>query len=197
VSEADRTWTFRSIAELAGVTTRSVKLWWEKEKQESGRELGEISQGARWFSSWEKEVLLSHASKKPVPRMAIAEYETTAVEVVDLPLPDSFDVGAMVAVFDGAVGQMADVDEAVAVVGAVLAAGKNALSRKVDTQRIALQEAEKAESQVDEMVRDGLVDLKLLALESRMLAGKQTEATQRLQSKVAKVTNLGKPGGAE
>lgn len=196
MSETDRTWTFRSIAELAGVTTRSVKLWWEKERQETGRELGEIAQGTRWFSSWEKEVLLSYASKKPVPRMAIAESEAAAVEVVDLALPDSFDVGAMVAAFDGAVGQIADVDEAVSVVGAVLAAGKNALGRKIEAQRIALQEAEKAESEVDEMVRDGLVDLKLLAMESRLLATKQTEATQRLQSKVAKVTSLGKPGGA-
>jgi hypothetical protein len=168
-------------------------MWWEKETKESDYEVGEVAQGTRWFSSQEKDRLLSYASNPPKPKMQIVETELVDSEVVDLALPESFNVNAMISVFDGVVGQVADADEAVSLVSAMLQAGKRGLARKVEAQRIEAQKLESAESQVDQLIQDGMVDLKLSALESRMLAERQTQASQRIQSKVDQVSSLGKP----
>lgn len=181
--------TYSSIARDLGKDKRTIQLWQQKAKEE-GVELGQLVSGQREFTDEERDRLLTYG--KAEASAFIETTEIAAVEQVELALPDAFNPLAAIGKFDGAVGQATDPDQIVLYAQAMLGAAESAIDAKTEQQRTELKRHEDALATLKEMKQDSITNLKIKALESRLLAGQQTATTEDLQKILADIAALGK-----
>lgn len=98
----------------------------------------------------------------------------------------------MVKFFDGVTGQATDTSKLVAIADLALNAVSSAMDAKVQQQREQLTQAEKDAKALAEKIAKAKTDLKVRALESRILAEHQTAATQTAESLFDELMTLGK-----
>ncbi|WP_448603982.1 hypothetical protein [Thermoleptolyngbya sp.] len=123
--------------------------------------------------------------------------QLAAVNQHDISLPDGFDAGAMVRFFDGVTGQATDTTKLVAIADLALNAVSSAMDTKVQQQREQLTQAEKDAKALAEKIAAAKTDLKVKALESRILAERQTNATQTVESLFDELMQMGKPASGD
>lgn len=128
-----------------------------------------------------------------VPSGFIQPGQLATVEAHEIQLPDSFDASAMVKFFDGVTGQATDTTKLVAIADLALTAVSSAMDQKVQQQRAQLTQAEQDAQALAEKIAAAKTDLKVKALESRILAERQTAATQTAESLFTDLMALGKP----
>jgi hypothetical protein len=133
------------------------------------------------------------APSEIVPSGFIQPGQLAAVEAHEIQLPDGFDASAMVKFFDGVTGQATDTAKLVAIADLAINAVNSAMDQKVQQQRAQLTQAEKDAKALAEKIAAAQTDLKVKALESRILAERQTNATQAAEALFADLMALGKP----
>lgn len=128
-----------------------------------------------------------------VPDNFVSQSTLSPTEVLDLALPEGFDPSAMVRHFDGVMGQTVNSDQVVAIAAIATSAAKKAMDDKLNQQKAALAKTEADKKTLEALISGTVVDLKVSALESRLLADRQTLATNDLQASLAQLLALGKP----
>jgi len=184
-----RVHTYTSISKEKSRDKRTVQGWCDKARRD-GHELGEIINGARMFSDEERTLILTYAGA--ATEFHIKDDEEVAIATTtELLLPEDFSPRAMIAHFDGAVGEATNPDQIVALTRAIVNAGLTTLNAKVERQKATLVEHQQALIEATQIASEGFVDLKIKASESRIVAEQQTAATQQLQSLMGKLAALG------
>jgi len=181
--------TYTSISKEKKREKRTVQGWHEKARGD-GHNLGEIVNGVRMFSDEERTLLLSYAGATPENFIKTDE-DVAIATTTELMLPQDFSPRAMVSHFDGAVGQVTDPDQIVALTRAIVNVGLTTLDSKIQRQRATLDQHQQAFVEASQVVNEGFMDLKIKASESRMVADQQTAATQQLQALMGKLAALG------
>ncbi|XGB43216.1 MAG: hypothetical protein LVS60_05420 [Nodosilinea sp. LVE1205-7] len=115
------------------------------------------------------------------------------VESRELALPEGFDAAAMIRHFDGVMGQATDTQSLVAIAKLAITAADTAMDQKLSAQRQALNQAEQHQAQLAAMVAEAKQDMKVKALEARILAERQTSQTRQAEQVFAELMALGKP----
>ncbi|MBD2153165.1 hypothetical protein [Leptolyngbya sp. FACHB-16] len=198
--------TLRTIADEMGRDKRTVQSWYQKAKDAHG-ELGEIVEGVRRFSDADRAILVTYAGDKPAPRQSeppavrpqvmpenfFQTSELAPVQSHEIQLPQGFDPTAMVKFFDGVVGQDTDTGSLLAIADMAINAAKTVMDQKVEAQRERLTKAQQDAAKLDAKIAEAKTDLKVKALESRILADQQTAATKTAEEKFAELMSLGKP----
>lgn len=115
------------------------------------------------------------------------------VESRELSLPEGFDASAMIRHFDGVMGQATDTSSLVAIAKLAITAADTAMDQKLLAQRQALTQAEQHQAQLAAMVTEAQTNLKIKALESKILAERQTANTAQAEAVFAQLMQLGKP----
>ncbi|MGG6295260.1 hypothetical protein ACQ4M4_12795 [Leptolyngbya sp. AN02str] len=190
----DRPHTITSISTDFRIQRRTVQLWLQKAKAD-GHDLGELIDDVRHFSDEERGILVQYGKtpKTPAPTDFIEEDEPPAIATqVDLALPERFSANAAIARFDGALGMTTDPLQIVDMAQAMYGAMGNAIQHKIDLQQQELQQHEEALQKLKDMEQSAITDLKIRALESRLLAQKQNAVTNELQQQFGKISDLGK-----
>jgi len=118
------------------------------------------------------------------------------VESRELSLPEGFDVSAMIRHFDGVMGQATDTQSLVAIAKLAITAADGAMDAKLAAQRQALTQAEQHQAQLAAMVAEAKQDMKVKALEAKILAERQTSQTRQAEAVFAELMALGKPAAA-
>jgi hypothetical protein len=118
------------------------------------------------------------------------------VERREIQLPPSFDPAVMVKFFDGVAGSATDTASLVAIADMALNAVNGAMDGKLQAQRAELTKAERDAQVLAAKFLDAKTGLKVKALESKMLAERQTAATQTAEASFAELMSLGKPADA-
>ncbi len=198
----NRPHTLRTIAEGMGREKRTAQLWYQQAKEQHG-ELGAIVNGTRYFSDEERAILEQYAGVKPAEVQAIAPEimpenfiqagELATVETRSIQLPQGFDASAMVRFFDGVTGEATDTSSLVAIADMAINAVESAMDSKLTEQRQKLTQAEQDAKALAEKINASKVKLQVKALESKILAERQTTATQSAEELFAELMNMGKP----
>ncbi|MEP1079165.1 hypothetical protein NDI52_27530 [Leptolyngbya sp. PL-A3] len=128
-----------------------------------------------------------------VPEDFFASSVLTPTQILDVALPESFDPAAMVRHFDGVMGQTVDSDQVVAIAAIATSAAKKAMDEKVAAQEQALKKSQADKKKLESLIQGTVVDLKVAALKSQILASQQTATTSDLQEMLAQLLALGKP----
>ncbi len=128
-----------------------------------------------------------------IPEDFIQPSALVPVEVMEAELPDNFDPSAMVRFFDGVAGKGTDTTKLLAVAKHVLTAVESVMDSKIKQQRQALSQAESDGAELRELIGETKGNLKLKALESRLLAERQTAATIQTEKAFGELMALGKP----
>ena len=108
-------------------------------------------------------------------------------------LPEGFDAAAMIRHFDGVMGQATDTQSLVAIAKLAITAADGAMDAKLSAQRQALTQAEQHQAQLAAMVTEAKQDMKVKALEAKILAERQTSQTRQAEAVFAELMALGKP----
>ena len=119
--------------------------------------------------------------------------ELAPIESKELALPEGFDAAAMIRHFDGVMGQATDTSSLVAIAKLAITAADTAMDQKLSAQRQALTQAEQHQAQLAAMVTEAQTNLKIKALESKMIAERQTSQTRQAEQVFAELMALGKP----
>jgi len=122
--------------------------------------------------------------------------ELAPIESKELALPEGFDAAAMIRHFDGVMGQATDTQSLVAIAKLAITAADGAMDAKLSAQRQALNQAEQHQAQLAAMVTEAQTNLKIKALESKMIAERQTSQTRQAEQVFAELMALGKPAAA-
>jgi len=128
-----------------------------------------------------------------LPSNFLQTSDLAPVQEHELQLPPGFDVSAMVRFFDGVTGDATDTRSLVAIADLALNAVETAMDTKVNEQRQKLTQAEQDALTLAEKISDAKTNLKVKALESRLLAERQTNATQTAERLFNDLMTLGKP----
>ncbi len=198
-----RNHTLSSIAEGMGREKRTAQAWYTRAKSEHG-ELGQIVDGCRYFSDHERAILVGYAgadrpqsTKKDaaaaVPENFIQPSALVPVQVVETDLPEGFDPSAMVRFFDGVAGQGTDTTKLLTVAKQVLTAVSTVMDSKIEQQRQKLNQAEQDGAELTELIAETKTSLQIKALESRILAERQTAVTTQSQKAFNELMAMGKP----
>lgn len=118
------------------------------------------------------------------------------VNETQIQIPSGFDPAAMVRLFDGVVGQASDTTALLAIADTVIDSVKYAMHEKIHAQRLALRKGEIDDKALTEKVATAKADLKIAALESKLLAERQTSAATNSEATFADLMNMGKPTDA-
>jgi len=119
--------------------------------------------------------------------------ELAPIESKELALPEGFDASAMIRHFDGVMGQATDTQSLVAIAKLAITAADGAMDAKLAAQRQALNQAEQHQAQLAAMVTEAKQDMKVKALEAKILAERQTSQTRQAEAVFAELMALGKP----
>jgi hypothetical protein len=145
-------------------------------------------------------VLVQQAQETPlspttvlVPEGFVVTSALSPTEVLDLALPEGFDPAVMVRHFDGVMGQTVNSDQVVAIATIATSAAKKAMDEKVTAQEQALQKAQADKKKLESLIQGTVVDLKVAALKSQLLASQQNATTTDLQEMLAQLLVMGKP----
>jgi hypothetical protein len=128
-----------------------------------------------------------------VPRGFFQSSELQATDYREAQLPEGFDPAAMVRFFDGVAGQATDTSALVSVAQMAIQAADIAMQNKVKGQKEALAQAEKDQATLDRMLAEAKVKLQISAMESKLLAERQTAATSATEAKFQELMGMGKP----
>lgn len=202
-----RTHTLASIAAEAGRDKRTVQGWFGKAKEKHGI-LGEIDTNCntRFFDDDERAILLSYAgSDRPAPKESepvlnegfIQTSALAPIEIVELDAPQGFDPNAMVRYFDGVAGLATNTDQLLLMAKAALGAAENAMDAKLEAQKDALLKTENDRRQLQAMVNETTMNLKIKAAQAKQIAEAQTRATEETQQAFSRVMELGKPSASQ
>lgn len=199
--------TLASIAEERHVQKRAVQNWLAKAREAQGQEIGEIIDGVRYFSDKEKKLLLSFAvdrrSHRTTTSQAIAPEvmpegfiqcgPLAPVEERQLQLPRGFDPTAMIKFFDGVAGQATDTATLVRIADMALNSVEGAMNQKIREQRQQLSRSEQDAKTLAGRMNEAKTRLQVKALESKLLAERQTDATVSAEALFAELMAMGKP----
>ncbi|MFM7447332.1 MAG: hypothetical protein ACKO24_01885 [Leptolyngbyaceae cyanobacterium] len=119
--------------------------------------------------------------------------ELVPVDHHEITLPDTFDPAAMVRFFDGVTGSTTDTQQLVEIAKIAIDAANSAMDQKVDAQREAFNQAQKDAKRLETMVSEAQTNMKIKALESKMIAEHQTKLTTDAEAIFAQLMGLGKP----
>ncbi|MEP1079321.1 hypothetical protein NDI52_28335 [Leptolyngbya sp. PL-A3] len=128
-----------------------------------------------------------------VPEGFVVNSALAPTQMLDLALPEGFDPAAMVRHFDGVMGQTVNSDQVVAIATIATSAAKKAMDEKVAAQEQALKKTQADKKKLDSLIQGTVVDLKVAALKSQLLASQQTATTSDLQEMLAQLLAMGKP----
>lgn len=128
-----------------------------------------------------------------VPEGFVVNSALAPTQMLDLALPEGFDPAAMVRHFDGVMGQTVNSDQVVAIATIATSAAKKAMDEKVAAQEQALKKTQSDKKKLESLIQGTVVDLKVAALKSQLLASQQTTTTSDLQEMLAQLLALGKP----
>jgi hypothetical protein len=128
-----------------------------------------------------------------VPEGFVTSSVLAPIQTLDLDLPEGFDPAAMVRHFDGVMGQTVNSDQVVAIATIATSAAKKAMDEKVAAQEQALKKTQADKKKLESLIQGTVVDLKVAALKSQLLASQQTTTTSDLQEMLAQLLALGKP----
>ncbi|MGF1519869.1 MAG: hypothetical protein ACFCVB_18985 [Nodosilinea sp.] len=131
-----------------------------------------------------------------MPDGFIQSGQLAPVERREIELPQGFDPTAMVRFFDGVAGQATDTASLVAIADLALDAVDRAMDGKIQTQRAELTQSEKDAQALATKMAEAKTRLQVKALESKMLAERQTSATTSAEATFAELMRLGKPAEA-
>lgn len=134
-----------------------------------------------------------NASVEVISTDFIRPSKLATVDEREIQLPPGFDPSAMVKVFDGVVGQATDTSSLIAIAQMALKAVEDAMSEKVEAQRVQLSKSESDAKELENLISEKQTEMKIKALESRLLAERQTAVTTAAEKKFAELMNLGKP----
>lgn len=195
--------SIQQVAKAHHVSDRTVRNWLASARKD-GKELGTMRTGKLFFTSEEVEELASYGRQadavEPEPLKAeivpddfFKSSELQATDYREARLPEGFDPSAMVKFFDGVAGQATDTSALVSVAQMAIQAVDNAMQTKVTEQRKALTQAEKDQAALDKLLAEAKVRLQVTALESKLLAERQTMATADTEAKFQELMGMGKP----
>lgn len=128
-----------------------------------------------------------------VPEGFVTHSTLVPTQMLDLALPEGFDPAVMVRHFDGVMGQTVNSDQVVAIATIATSAAKKAMDEKVAAQEQALKKTQADKKKLESLIQGTVVDLKVAALKSQLLASQQTTTTSDLQEMLAQLLALGKP----
>ncbi|HIK40415.1 hypothetical protein [Thermoleptolyngbya sp. M55_K2018_002] len=128
-----------------------------------------------------------------VPDGFVRPGSLAAVNAREIQLPEGFDASQMVRFFDGIAGDSTDTAKLVAIADLALNAVNTVMDGKLQQQREQLTQAERDAKALADKIAAAKTDLKVKALESRMLAERQTSATQSAEALFDELMTMGKP----
>lgn len=179
--------TFTSVAKQQKTSKRTVQEWFAKAKKEYG-EFGEIKDGARFFSDAEVEILVRYASKR-ITTPAVESAKEMDVQIVPLDLPGSYDVSSLLARFDGEASyEVIDSDHLLDFVSTVCNGAIAHQRNKIVNQEEALSRDKTTLSRMNSVVNESIMDLKMGALESKLLAREHSKVTDDLRNAAKMIT---------
>lgn len=152
-----------------------------------------IAELKRHFNLQAEPSQAESAQAELVPDGFLVPSALSHVERKEITLPDSFDPVAVVKHFDGIMGVAADTGRLVEIAQLALNSAQQAMDSKLDRQKQALTQTERDAKQLEAMVSSGATDLKIKALESRILAEQQTKQTAEAEQIFNQLMGLGKP----
>lgn len=118
--------------------------------------------------------------------------ELAAVDRREIQLPQGFDPTAMVRYFDGVAGSSTDTDSLLAIADMAIGAVVNVMDAKLEEQRQNLKKAEQDAKKLETKVAEAKTQLQIKALESKILAERQTSVTQTAEQTFANLMSMGK-----
>lgn len=128
-----------------------------------------------------------------IPRDFIQAGNLAPVEQRDIQLPTGFNPATMVQLFDGVAGQATDTAALVKIADMALNSVEAAMDQKLDSQRLQLSQSEQDAKKLAGKISEAKTRLQVKALESKMLAERQTSATQSAEGLFAELMEMGKP----
>ncbi|MEO0487942.1 MAG: hypothetical protein AAFZ49_00110 [Cyanobacteria bacterium J06659_2] len=131
-----------------------------------------------------------------MPRDFIQAGNLAPVEKREIQLPTGFNPTAMVQLFDGVTGQATDTAALVKIADMAITSVETAMDQKLDSQRQQLSQSEQDAKQLEGKISEAKTRLQVKALESKMLAERQTSATQSTEELFAALMEMGKPAAA-
>lgn len=131
-----------------------------------------------------------------MPRDFIQAGNLASVEKREIQLPTGFNPTAMVQLFDGVAGQATDTAALVTIADMAITSVESAMDQKLDSQRQQLSQSEQDAKQLAGKITEAKTRLQVKALESKMLAERQTSATQSAEELFAALMEMGKPAAA-
>ena len=111
----------------------------------------------------------------------------------DIRLPEGFDAGQVAQFFDGAIGHSKDTSQILAIADLAIAAAEQSMDDKIGQQRDELRKAERDGLLLNNKVLEAKSRLHAKAVESRLLAEAQTQASQTAEEQLQALLALGKP----
>ena len=131
-----------------------------------------------------------------IPRDFIQAGNLAPVEQREIQLPTGFNPATMVQLFDGVAGQATDTAALVKIADMALNSVEAAMDQKLDSQRLQLSQSEQDAKKLAGKISEAKTRLQVKALESKMLAERQTSATQSVEGLFAELMEMGKPPAA-
>lgn len=128
-----------------------------------------------------------------MPEGFITGSELAAVTGSEIQLPKGFDPSAMVKFFDGVAGEDVDSDGLLAIATVAINAASGAFDKKIELQRQRLNKTRQNAEKLQRVVGEAKEDMKIKALESRLLAAMQTNEATTSTAAFEELMALGKP----
>jgi hypothetical protein len=128
-----------------------------------------------------------------LPEGFIQRGALAAVEERQLQLPRGFDPSAMVKFFDGVAGQATDTATLVQIADMALTSVEGAMEQKLREQRQQLSRSERDAKTLAGRMNEAKTRLQVKALESKLLAERQTDATVSAEALFTELMAMGKP----
>jgi len=139
------------------------------------------------------EVIEPAITPEVMPDGFIQSGKLQPVDKREIQMPQGFDPSEMVRFFDGVTGQATDTKSLAAIGKLAIEAVDRAMDEKLKAQRAELSQAEKDAQLLDKQFAEAKTRMQIKALESKMLAERQTGATLAAEDAFAELMALGKP----
>ncbi len=146
-----------------------------------------------WVNGQSPEVESPSIAPEVMPQNFIRNGQLAPVEERHIQLPDGFNPAAVVQFFDGVTGQATDTATLVQIADMALQSVEGAMDQKLRAQRQNLSQAEKDAQTLSTRMSDAKTRLQVKALEAKMLAERQTQATVSAEDLFAELMAMGKP----
>lgn len=146
-----------------------------------------------WVNGQPPEEAAPAIAPEVMPQDFIRDSQLAPVEERHIHLPDGFNPAAMVQFFDGVTGQATDTATLVQIADMALQSVEGAMDQKIQAQRQKLSQSEKDAQTLSARMGEAKTRLQVKALEAKMLAERQTQATISAEELFAELMAMGKP----